>query len=212
MLLASRDGQPDEGSPERWAARPTIVHNSDFRAEQVERLVAIREGRTPPDFPRVEHASPVVYAGYGARAAQAAQESRDTNTALLDELTLASHEDLLDPARHPWLRGRHLWLQIVVRGFWHPLGHIGEYYASHGCTERAIAVHTHAVATAGYVNAPDMALGMAYYSLAGVQAVAGQIDLARAALERATTLNPDLHEHARHDPDLEVLQISSPSR
>jgi hypothetical protein len=212
MLLTSVHEQPDGGDPECWAARPTVIHNSDFRAEQIERLIAIREGRAPQEFPRVDHASPEVYAGYLARAAEAAQESRATHAALLDELALARDEDLLDPARHRWLRGRHLWLQIIVRGFWHPLGHVGEYYLSHGCPERAIALHRHAVTTARYLNAPDMALGMAHYSLACAHAVAGQIALARAALDEATMLNPDLDEHARHDPDLEVLQLSSPSR
>jgi hypothetical protein len=32
---------------------------------------------------------------------------------------------MTDPSRNPWLRGRQLWLQIVVRGFWRLRGKIG---------------------------------------------------------------------------------------
>jgi len=37
---------------------------------------------------------------------------------LIDGMWALPDEDLLDPARHPWLNGRLLWLQIIVRGFW----------------------------------------------------------------------------------------------
>ena len=31
-------------------------------------------------------------------------------------------------------------LQIIVRGFWHPQGHLGEYYAAHGRADRAVVI------------------------------------------------------------------------
>lgn len=207
VLLAGVGAESDPGDPENWAARPTIVHNSDFRAEQVERLVAVRERRTPPEFARVEHASSEVYAGYDERRNSADEESRTTNAALLDELRQASDVDLLDPSRHAWLRGRPLWLQIVVRGFWHPLGHIGDYYLQHGQPYRALALHAHAVATATYLSAPPAALGMTHYSLACAEAVTGQTAAARASLAAAVALNADLSDHASREPDLEPLRV-----
>lgn len=207
VLLAGLDAECDHGDPENWAARPTIIHNSDFRAEQVERLLAVRHRRTPAEFPRVEHASPEVYAGYAKRGDFAREESRVTNAALLDEFQQTSDEDLLDPSRHPWLRGRQLWLQVAVRGFWHPLGHVGDYYLQHGRPDRALALHAHAVTTASYLSAPAAALGMAYYSLACVQAVTGETEAARASLATAVALNADLHEHATREPDLEPLRL-----
>lgn len=211
VLLAGLDPQSDLGDPEHWAARPTIVHNSDFRAEQVDRLLAVRQSRTPPDFPRVEHTSPEVYAGYAGRGDNAAEESRTTIGALLDEFRQASDEDLLDPSRHPWLRGRQLWLQVAVRGFWHPLGHVGDYYLQHDQPDRALALHAHAVATAVYLSAPAAALGMAHYSLACAEAATGQTDAARASLATAVALNADLREHASREPDLEPLREGSPA-
>lgn len=204
--VAHRD---DEGAPDRWAALPTIAHTSDFRDEQVQRLRAIRHGSQPPDFPRTEHTSPEAYQRYSEPdAGEVCLLSRATNAGLIDETRRCRDEDLLDPSRNPWLRGRSLWLQIIVRGFWHPTGHIGDYYAQHGRPERAVALHIHALATAEYLGAPPMAIGMAYYSLACTQAVIGRTDEAVRSLELAVASNADLREHASTEPDLGPLRES----
>lgn len=65
MLLAAtgRDGA-EPGSPARWAAWPLVAHNTEFRDQQLQRLAAIRDGRTPPGFAQVDHSSPEVYRRY----------------------------------------------------------------------------------------------------------------------------------------------------
>ena len=113
---------------------------------------------------------------------------------------------LIGFARNPWLRGRQLWLQIVVRGFWHPLGHVGEYYLEHGQSDRALALHAHAVATARYLDAPPQACGMAVYSLACIEARLGLLDESAANVRSAVALNADLREKAASDPDLIALR------
>ena len=118
----------------------------------------------------------------------------------------ASTDDLLDPSRNPWLRGRQLWLQIIVRGFWHPTGHLGEYYLTHDQPDRALILATNAVAMAGDLGAPAAARGMASYNLACAQAGAGQLDEAAAAVGEAVALNPDLRANAGRDPGLAVLR------
>ena len=130
MLLASAPRQ-EQGGPDRWAAIPVIAHHSEFRQQQVIRLDAVRAGTTPPGFPEIDHQSTQVYQSYAAQtAAEVTRQSRQSVTQLIDGLNAVSDDDLSDSSRHPWLRGRQLWLQVVVRGFWHPTGHIGEYYIS----------------------------------------------------------------------------------
>ena len=206
MLLASLPWSDEAGNADVWAARPTIAHTSEFRDEQVQRLVAIRDGSTPPEFARVEHHSAETYRRYAAVDDESVwQRSRATNAALIEETQRCSDEDLLDPSRNPWLRGRQLWLQIIVRGFWHPTGHLGDYYLQHDQPERALALHAHALATAEYLKAPAMAIGMANYSLACTQAVTGREEAAVVSLLLAVARNPDLREHARGEPDLREL-------
>jgi hypothetical protein len=213
MLLtasaATEIGHGDAGGPHRWAAVPLLAHITEFKFQQSERVRAILSGQTPPEFGDIDHASPDVYAAYASRACDdVVADIRGTTTSLLDGMRALSDEDLLDPSRHPWLRGRMLWLQIIVRGFWHPTGHIADYYLRHGQPGRAVALQAHAVATAAYLDAPDPATGMAYYGLACAQAVAGLADSAAVSLTAAVERNPDLRANADRDPDLAALRDS----
>ena len=206
MLLAAAPAA-EPGGPECWAALPVIAHNTEFKRQQVQRLHAVRLGQVPPEFAEIDHASAQAYRGYAAQPAdEVAEDSSRVTGELVDGLNSVSDDDLRDPSRHPWLRGRQLWLQVIVRGFWHPAGHLGEYYLAHSQPDRAVALATHAVATAGYLGAPDPARGMASYNLACAQARANLPDQAAAALREAIRLNPDVRANARRDPDLAILR------
>jgi hypothetical protein len=206
MLLAVSD--PGEaGGPQHWAALPVIAHNTEFRHQQVQRLQAIRAGAAIPQFAEVDHLRPETYQAYAAQpASRVASDCARVAADLLDAAAATGADDLLDPSRHPSLNGRQLWLQIIVRGFWHPAGHLGDYYLGHGQAGRAVALAAHGVATARYVQAPDPVCGMACYSLACVQARAAQADRAIETLSAAISLNPELRANARRDPDLAELR------
>jgi hypothetical protein len=207
LLTAAAVGGQGESGPHRWAAVPLLAHIMEFKSQQSERIVALLAGHTPPAFGEIDHSSDSVYAGYAARTARdVIGSSRATTAALVDGVRALPGEDLLDPSRHPWLNGRMLWLQIIVRGFWHPTGHIAGYYMSHGSADRAVALQSHALATARYLGAPDAARGMAAYGLACAQAMAGLADEAAGTLASAIALNPDLRANARRDPDLAALR------
>jgi hypothetical protein len=197
----------DRGSPDSWAAVPLVAHNNEFKGQQAERLVAIAAGQVPATYGEVDHSSTSVYRGYSAQAsADVTAECRRVSDDLIDRTWALADEDLLDPARHRWLNGRMLWLQIVVRGFWHATGHLGDYYLAHGQAERAIALQAHGLATARYLRAPGPAVGLAGYSLACAQARSGLLDGAARTLTEAIGLNTDLRANARRDPDLAALR------
>jgi hypothetical protein len=201
----------EEGSPSCWAALPIVAHNTEFRRQQVVRLRAIRSGQAPPEFAEADHQSAVLYAELSAQPADAvARDSWRVAGELVDEIAHVSPADLTDPSRNPWLRGRQLWLQIIVRGFWHPAGHLGEYYRDHGQTDRAVALARQAVATAAFLGAPGPARGMASYNLACALAGGGLLAEAAAAVTEAIELNPDLRVNASRDPDLAAVRASEP--
>ena len=208
-LCAGTADARDAGDERRWAAAPTVAHNTEFKAQQAERLSAVLAGREPPAFGDIDHASAEVYATYAQRpAATVVAESRQVTASLLDNVRRLDDEDLLEESRHPWLRGRTLWLQIIVRGFWHPTGHIADYYLRHGEERRAVALQEQALGTARYLGAPDQAAGMAAYSLACAQAVSELPAQAARTLAEAITLNPDVRANADRDPDLAALRDS----
>jgi len=186
VLAAAPQAEP--GDPSCWAALPLIAHNTEFRHQQVQRLRAIRTGQAPPEFAEVDHRSPDLYAELSAQHADAVgRDSWRVSGELIEELASVSQADLLEPSRNPWLRGRQLWLQLIVRGFWHPAGHLGDYYLNHGQAARAISLAQDAVSTAAVLDAPAPARGMASYNLACAQAIA---------------LNPGVRANAARDADL----------
>jgi hypothetical protein len=208
MLLAA--SPPSEaGDATCWAALPVVAHNSEFRRQQAERLAAISDGRTPVDYDQIDHASPPVYERYRAVPAnRVAAEASASASDLVRYLSLVSDEDLCEPGRNPWLKGRQLWLQIIVRGFWHPSGHLVDYYLAHQRPDRAIALASRSVDTASYLDAPEQSRGMASYNLACAQARTGQFDQAADTVAAAIALNPDLRANAGSDPDLLALRAS----
>jgi hypothetical protein len=206
VLLA---GSPAEetGSPQNWAAVPIVAHNTEFKAQQVQRLLAIRLARLPEDFTEVNHASSDVYLGYAAQPSdRVAAESNRVAGDLIEGTMSVSADDLFDPSRNPWLKGRQLWLQVIVRGFWHPTGHLADYYLAHGKPDRAVTMATHALATARYLAVPDEACGMASYNLACAQAKAGYLEDAAATVRATIGLNPGLVAKMATEPDLAALR------
>jgi len=195
------------GTPVLWAAAPLVAHNTEFKAQQVQRLQAIALGLVPEEFAEVDHASGQLYAAYAAKPAdQVAADSNRVSGELIAGLAGASSDDLLDPSRNPWLNGRHLWLQIVVRGFWHPTGHLADYYLARSQPERAVALAAHGLATADYLRAPDEARGMAAYNVACAQAKASLLDEAADSVRQTLSLNPGLRGKIGTEPDLAALR------
>jgi tetratricopeptide (TPR) repeat protein len=195
------------GSSQQWAPAPLVAHDTEFKQQQVIRLHAIRDGVIPPTFAEIDHLSSDVYERYSAGSAAAVGEaSRRTCEALLDAVAATSDADLLDPARNSWLGGRQLALQIVVRGFWHPMGHLGDYYLSQGDLERALRLQSRAVAVAAVLGAPDAVRGMTLYNLACVQA---RLDFDEEAVDNLTDAvarNGDLRANVARDADLAGLR------
>jgi len=207
QILLAVSPADETGTPATWAALPMVTHNTEFKSQQVHRLRAIRSGQVPDEFAEIDHSDPATYRRYAAaEPGQARAESIRVTGELITGLVAISGEDLLDASRHPWLRGRQLWLQVVVRGFWHPAGHMADYYLGHGQPDRAVALAAQALASARYLGAPDEATGMAAYNLACAQAQAGLLDDAAAAVRETIALHPGLREKLDTEPDLAPLR------
>jgi hypothetical protein len=212
-LLAADAAGPGAsgGGPDRWAAAPLVAHHNQFKHQQAERVRCVLAGQVPPAYGEIDHSSAEVYRGYlGQPPGAVLADCRRVTAELIDGTWALTDEDLLDPARHSWLNGRLLWLQIVVRGFWHPAGHLGDYYLTRGQAGYAVAMQAHGLATARYLCAPAAAAGMAGYNLACAQARAGRTDEATGTLRDAIAANPDLRANAGRDTDLEFVREAFP--
>lgn len=204
LLGQSQPERERVGSPHAWSLPASVAHNSEFKRQQVIRLRAAARREIPPEFPEIDHASADVYRTFAQLSWEAVLgDSRQTTSQLLDGLWAVTDEDLTQPERNPWLRGRPLWLQVVVRSFWHPGSHLSDCFFDRGESEGALRLHRAGVALAEAVSLPEPALGMAHYALGCAHARSGNVDQGLVSIGMAVQLNPDLAKNARRDPDLE---------
>jgi hypothetical protein len=154
LLAAAAPGAAAADGPDHWAAPAAIVHNTEFKHQQVQRLQAVLSGTTPPAFGDIDHASAQVYQRYAGQPAGAvAAASRRVTDELIGALPAIPDEDLTDPRRNSWLGGRQLWLQIIVRVSGTRSG-ISASTTSRTASRSAASRCTRAVETAGRLAAP----------------------------------------------------------
>ena len=195
----------EEGTAERWAARAVLAHVTDFKREQVVRLRAAADGSEPPPFPAVEHRDPAVYADYACRSWEhVSADAESTSRALCDRTGQLDDANLFTPGVHPWLHGRALWAQVLVRGVWHASAHLHQHLAEHGHLDRVVALQRclyHAATDAGIPDEPG-GRPFAVYNLACAHALAGDLESGLERLAEAVRLDPNLAAAASADPDL----------
>ena len=202
-LGESGEDRARPGTPQDWPLSALIAHSTEFKSQQVVRLRAVLAGETRPSFAETDHTSSEIFHRFARpNSDQVLAGSLSTTAELVHLLWDLPDSDLTDPGRNPWLHGRQLWLQVVVRGFWHPGGHLGEHWLSRGQGERALRLHGSAVALAEAVRLPRPALGMARYALACAMARVGRTEDAMTEVTLAVSLNSDLVQNAARDPDL----------
>jgi hypothetical protein len=208
LPAAERDAP---GSPERWSAHALLAHNADFRREQVLRLRAVAASADPPDFPQVDHRDPAVYARCAARPGEAVQAELATVVPdLVAALDAVGDDQLGDPSLFPWTGGRQLWAQVLVRGVWHPIGHLADYLVDHGRPEQSFAAIDGVVRVARALRLPARPGGVALgvYVSAAVRARAGEREPALGLLRAALADDPALAEKAARDGDFDELRRS----
>lgn len=200
------------GSATRWSAKAVFAHVADFRAEQIVRLEAAHTGAEPPEFPLRDHADQELYADYAARSWERVEADATHTTTRLAQLTQElDHHALFTAGAFPWLRGRALWAQVLVRGVWHPSAHLHQYLAEHGHFERIVELQHGVLGAATAAGIPDAPGGrpFALYNLACAQSLCGEIEPALARLSEAVRLDRTLAATARDDNDLRLVRADA---
>ncbi len=201
-----------EGTPTQWSAKAVLAHIAEFRAEQIVRLEAARDGAEPPEFPLRDHADQALYAANAARSWEDVGAAAEHTSARLAELTETLDDHVLFTAGvFPWLRGRALWAQVLVRGVWHPSAHLHQYLAERGHFERVVELQESVLDAATRVGIPNSPGGrpFALYNLACARSLVGEIEPALDELAEAVRLDPALAAAARDDDDLRTVRADA---
>ena len=196
------------GSPEHPSAKVLLAHITEFKQQQVEKVAAAVSGAPPRPLEAVEPSDPAVYARLDTRSwPDIEEEAKRVSDDLVTAVERLSDDELRDAHRFNWLNGRPLCRQVLGRGLWHPLTHLGSYYRQHGQSSRSASLQRNLSAAAvrlDFVPAPGD--GMSFYNLGCAFASAGERDKALAFLGEAVRTDAKYAGYAGDDPDLVTLR------
>jgi hypothetical protein len=197
------------GSPECWAAKDLLAHNTFWRRYTAENLRLVARGQPPAvaaDYEPLNQRCFAEHRGWSCEDLLALSED-------VQRWFMASVSPLDDPAlasetRWPGEAGRPAWQFLVHIGFMHPVSHFCQYHAAQGRGNEALNLWQRAApAIAGLDEGPRWR-GLMTYCRACKLALGGRMADALDALREGLELRPDLRQRASRDGDLRVLRGS----
>ena len=193
------------GSDRAWSAKDELAHLSAWRRRQVDRMAAVREGRTEAPSPEVE--IDALNAILHAERADWTWERVDadataTAEALIGEIAAADDATLADPRVVGTIMGD---------GPEHDLAHLTTIAARVGLSERVMALADATQALIDRGGWPSRAAAFARYNLACFHALGGRLELARDLLRQALPAEEELRGLALKDDDLSALRDEIPA-
>ncbi len=195
------------GTFDRWSAKDLIAHLTSWHQTLVEMLQAILRGETPPPRPNVDEANARTFETNAARAWEQVLADADSTFRQIGELLpRLSDQDLLEPGRYAWRKGQPLAPTVVLRLYWHPMLHMGEFYVQRGDRTAAEAVREDLFRAADELAWVPALRGQTLYMVACCSAALGDQAAAIATLRESLSLAPHLIQWSQQDPSLASLR------
>jgi len=199
---SGRDAPAADGN---WSAKDVQAHLSAWRQRQVDRLVAIREGREEPALAATE--TDEINAIFHAERAgwsweQVAADAEATGGDLIAEVEAATAATLATDR----VAGA-----IMANGPEHSLTHLAPVAARVGREQRVLDLADMIGVILDRGDWPSRPAAFARYNLACFHALGGRLDVARALLRQALPAQEDLRTWAPQDDDLIALRDEIPS-
>lgn len=117
----------EDANAQLWSAAALPAHLTGFGQQQLQRPEAAAERRVPPELGEIDHGSEVPWRAYGSRpAGEMLAESRHATRRLVEQVAEPRRRTCPVPPQ-TLARGPAALARVVVRGFWHPTGHIASH-------------------------------------------------------------------------------------
>jgi hypothetical protein len=196
-----RDAPAADGG---WSPKDVQAHLSAWRQHQLERLVAIREGRDEPaPAAETDEVNAVIHAQRAAWSwDRVARDAEATADELITEIEAASPATLED--------GR-ICGTILGNGPEHALAHLPRLAGATGLDARLLELADGLAAAVDRGGWPLRAAAYARYNLACFHALRGRLPVARTLLYLALAGEASLRALAPEDDDLIALRGELPS-
>jgi len=203
----SEEERNADGSLEKWTAKDMIAHNSHWRKQHAENVLAVLAGNVPTDAEDINHANEAIYYQYRGQSWEEVealvQASLERMEAALEGL---SEDDLQNDNFYPWEQTSPLWREVAGNIYTHPIIHLADWYIKKGNPARAAEIYQEMTGLlASLDESPDWQ-GNIRYNNACSFSLLGDKEKAIRLLGEALELNPGLKEWSQQDPDFEPIR------
>ena len=194
------------GSLDSWAIKDVIVHNSTWKVIMSERFIASMSGSNPRSYDDYDAENEKIYQRHREDNWESvARFQEEAYRQLVEQVELAAEDDLVDPDRFAWLKGRSLLKQTFHNGYFHPLWHLALLIIERGEGERGFQMMEEVTRISLTLDESPSWQGQSLYNLACFYVLSGEKDKSLENLSQAFTLSPDMIEWSKEDSDLASL-------
>ncbi len=196
-----------DGTIEIWTAKDNIAHNSHWRKQHAENLLAALAGQTPTHTEDINHANEEIYYQYRDQTWDEIEALARSSCERMEEALNALGEEGLERVDfYPWQDGRPLWRFVVGNIYTHPILHLANWYGKNGENARVVEMYQNMTGLLTELDdSPDWQ-GNIRYNLACSYSLARENEKAIRELGEALKLNPSLTEWSRQDPDFDPIR------
>jgi hypothetical protein len=194
------------GSSDNWAIKDVIVHNSVWKVIMSERFIASMSGSNPRSYDDYDAENEKIYQRHREDSWESVVKFQEgAYSQLVEQVELAAEDDLVDPDRFAWLKGRSLLKQTFHNGYFHPLWHLALLIIERGEGEPGFQMMEEVTRISLTLDESPTWQGQSLYNLACFYALSGKKDKSLENLSQAFSLSLDMIEWSKEDTDLASL-------
>ncbi len=192
------------GTREHWSFKNILSHIAAWVQHNADGLAAAQQGEEQPLSDDVDRINADIFdATHDRPWPQVLADIDRAYDELIAHVQAMADDDLTDPDRFAWRRGRSWARSIVGNTYWHPESHLALFRVERG--ELARANQMQVAVTEALLALPEWR-NVARYNLACFYALTNQRDKALVELRESLQINPDLIEWSKQDTDLDSLR------
>lgn len=195
------------GTHDHWSAKDVLAHIATWKWRLSNYLLTVSQGEIPVRSEDFEKENAKIFVECRTQTWDDVLALMEHGySSLLESLDLDVSADLESLAVLPWQDDRPLWRLIVSIGYSHPVFHLASLYTEFGDIERANKLHKEIEASLSELDDDPVWIGIIRYNLACHYSLNMETDKAISLLREALSLNPELIDWSKEDPDFEPIR------
>lgn len=195
------------GTPEKWSSKDVFAHIAYWNGKMADTLETASRDEKPEPFGDLDELNAKAFElNEVLRWSKVLQRLSNASESLVAAIEQLPDEDLTEPERFPWQRGRPLWRSVVYVTYYHTMRHLAELYVDRGDGDFSQKLQEHAAMLQEQLDDSPGWQASVHYNLACYYSITGERSKAIQSLETAFKLSPDLIAWSKNDSEIDPIR------